>query len=146
MNDVLELTLTGRLAAKPELRYTSSGQSVTNFSVYSNQRFTNKQGEVVKKNKRTRVVVWGKQAENACQYLDRGRKIFLKGTPQTREWTDREGVVHQIEEVKASFIEYLDRPKSNQDVPEGEDAPPPMDEDAPQDQEPELPDHRDMTF
>lgn len=151
-NDMLKITLTGRLAAKPELHYTSGGQSVTNLTVYSNQQFTNKNtGETVKRAHRSRVVVWGKQAENCVKFLNTGRRVLIEGQPQTRKWIDKDGVTRYTDEIKATNVTFLDSPKGTSEVTENvpsDEAPLPDDSsvehmDAPAE---DIPDHRNISF
>lgn len=82
--------LLGRLGKDPEVRATASGQSVANFSLATSRRWTNKStGERQEETTWHNIVVWGRQAEVAGQYLHRGKQIYLEGRLQTRSWEDR---------------------------------------------------------
>src|ERR1700741_2600898 len=83
--------LVGRLGRDPETRYTSGGQAVCNFTLATDETYKDRNGERQKRTEWHRVVVWGKQAEIAQQYLHKGSLIFLEGRIQTRQWDDREG-------------------------------------------------------
>lgn len=74
-----ELTVQGALGQDVELRYTSSGQPVANFSVASNDQYNNAAGEKVSTTTWFRVSAWGKLAEICNQYLSKGSKIIFKG-------------------------------------------------------------------
>lgn len=78
MNKVM---LIGRITAKPELRYTPSNVPTTRFSVAINRTFTNANGE--RETDFINVVVWRKQAENVCNYLNKGSLVAIEGRLQT---------------------------------------------------------------
>ena len=73
------IIVVGNLARDPEMRYTSTGQAVTNFPVASNYRYTNNEGQSVDETTWFRVSVWGKQAESCNQYLQKGRSVLIEG-------------------------------------------------------------------
>ncbi len=83
--------LVGRLGRDPETRYTSGGQAVCNFTLATDETFKDRAGERQKRTEWHRIVVWGKQAEIAQQYLHKGSLIFVEGRIQTRQWDDKEG-------------------------------------------------------
>ena len=88
---VNKVILVGRLGRDPETRYTGSGQAVANFSLATDETYKDKNGERQKRTVWHKIVVWGKQAEIAQQYLKKGALIFLEGRIQNREWQDKEG-------------------------------------------------------
>lgn len=88
---VNKVILVGRLGRDPETRYTSGGQAVCNFSMATDETFKDRSGERQKRTEWHKIVVWGKQAEIAQQYLKKGSMLFLEGRIQSREWTDKEG-------------------------------------------------------
>ena len=83
--------LVGRLGRDPETRYTSGGQAVCNFTMATDETYKDRAGERQKRTEWHRIVVWGKQAEIAQQYLHKGSLIFVEGRIQTRQWDDHEG-------------------------------------------------------
>lgn len=92
MASLNKVMILGNLGKDPELRYTPSGQAVASFSVATSERYRNKQsGEMEEKTEWHRVVLWGKQAEVAGEYLTKGKTVFIEGKLQTRKWTDRDG-------------------------------------------------------
>src|SRR3974377_1308283 len=97
-----KVILVGRLGRDPETRYTSGGQAVANFSVATDESYKDRAGERQKRTEWHRIVVWGKQAEIAQQYLRKGSLIFLEGRIQTRQWDDREGQKRTSTEIVAN--------------------------------------------
>ena len=104
---VNKVILVGRLGRDPETRYTSGGQAVCNFSMATDESFKNKSGERQKRTEWHKIVVWGKQAEIAQQYLKKGSQIFLEGRIQSREWTDKENQKRTSFEIVATSFRML---------------------------------------
>jgi len=104
---VNKVILVGRLGQAPEVRYTPSGSAVANFSVATNESWTDKSGQKQERTEWHRVVVWGKLAELCKQYLAKGRQVYLEGKLQTRQWQDKEGQTKYTTEVMASTIQFL---------------------------------------
>jgi len=82
--------LIGNLGRDPEIRSTQSGQPVANFSLATNRRWTDRNGQRQEQTEWHNVVCFGRQAEVAGQYLQKGRQIFVEGRIQTRSWDDRQ--------------------------------------------------------
>lgn len=127
--------ITGNLGRDPEMRYTPSGQPVTNLSVASNRQYTTNSGERVKETTWFRVSVWGKQAENANKYLRKGSKVLVEGrltqdpaTGGPRIWSGHDGAARASFELAAQNVEYLDSAPANGNGGSGP-AMPPADED-----------------
>jgi single-strand DNA-binding protein len=99
--------LVGRLGRDPETRYTSAGQAVCNFTLATDETFKDRNGERQKRTEWHRIVVWGKQAEIAQQYLRKGSLIFVEGRIQSREWQDKEGQKRTTVEIVASNFRML---------------------------------------
>lgn len=110
-----KLIIAGNLGSNPEMRYMPDGQAVTNFSVAVNRRWndrvTNEQQEEVTW---YRVSVWGRQAEAANEYLEKGRQVLIEGRlrpdPNTggpRLWTRTDGSVGASFEVVADRVQFL---------------------------------------
>jgi single-strand DNA-binding protein len=91
----------GNLTRDPELRYTPSGAAVVTFGVATNRQWTNQQGQSQEEVQFHNVVAWGKLAEICAQILSKGKKVFIQGRLQTREWEDKEGNRRQTTEVVA---------------------------------------------
>jgi single-strand DNA-binding protein len=104
---VNKVILVGRLGRDPETRYTGGGQAVANFSVATDETYKDKNGERQKRTEWHKIVVWGKQAEIAQQYLKKGSQIFLEGRIQSREWTDKENQKRTSYEIVATNFRML---------------------------------------
>jgi len=104
---VNKVILVGRLGRDPETRYTGGGQAVANFSVATDESYKDKNGERQKRTEWHKIVVWGKQAEIAQQYLKKGSLIFIEGRIQSREWQDKEGQKRTSFEIVASHFRML---------------------------------------
>jgi single-strand DNA-binding protein len=110
MVGVNRVFLIGHLGRDPEVRYTQSGQVVANFSLATTEITGGREG--AERQERTEwhnIVVWGKQAEIARQYLRKGRQLFVEGRLQTREWVDPQGVKHYKTEVVCRNFQMLGR-------------------------------------
>lgn len=117
MASVNKVILIGNLGRDPEVRYTQGGQPVANFTMATTERWNDPSGEKKEKTEWHRIVVWGKQAEIAGEYLRKGRQVYIEGSLQTREWTDRDGNKRTTTEVRAQRLQLLggrpdDRPAS----------------------------------
>ena len=98
MNKVI---LTGRLTAKPELNYTQSQMAVTKFTIAVDRFSKDKGADFI------RVTVFGRQAENVCRYMDKGRMIAVEGSIQTGSYKDRDGKTVYTQDVIANHTEFL---------------------------------------
>jgi len=103
MNRVI---LIGNLGQRPELRHTRGGDAVANFTLATNEAWTDKAGQKQEKTEWHKIVVWGKQAENCEKYLDKGRQVCVEGSIQTRTW-DKDGVTQYTTEIKARDVKFL---------------------------------------
>lgn len=109
--DLNRVMLIGRLTRDPELRTITSGKSVATFSVATSRQWTDANGQKQKQSEFHNVVVWGKLAEVAGQYLKKGSQLYVEGRLQTRDWTTPEGVKkYRTEVVADSFIMLGGRP------------------------------------
>jgi single-strand DNA-binding protein len=104
---VNRVMLVGRLGRDPETRYTSGGQAVANFSVATDESYKDRNGERQKRTEWHKIVVWGKQAEIAQQYLKKGSLVFIEGRIQSREWQDKEGQKRTSFEIVANNFRML---------------------------------------
>ena len=109
MSSVNKALIIGNLGQDPEIKYTQSGSPVANLSVATSERWKDKNtGEQKEQTEWHRVVVFGRLAEIAEQYLKKGSKIFIEGKIQTRDWEDAEGNKKYITEVVAREMTMLD--------------------------------------
>lgn len=107
MASVNKAIIIGNLGRDPELRYTKDGRPVANFTLATNERWRDKEGNNQERTEWHRVVVWDKTAENCAQYLQKGRSVYVEGRLQTRDWEDKEGNKRQTTEVVAQQVTFL---------------------------------------
>ncbi|HEX9813357.1 MAG TPA: single-stranded DNA-binding protein [Myxococcota bacterium] len=107
MASVNKVILVGNLGRDPELRYIPSGQAVANFTLATNERWRDKDGNNQERTEWHRIVVWGKSAENCAQFLQKGRSVYIEGKLQTQEWEDKEGNKRKTTEVVAQTVQFL---------------------------------------
>jgi len=123
MASVNKVLLIGNLGRDPEVRYTTGGSAVANFTMATTDRWNDAEtGEKKERTEWHRIVVWGKQAEIAGEYLRKGRQVYVEGSLQTREWTDREGNKRYTTEVKALRFQMLGK-RDDAPMPAGQEAP-----------------------
>jgi single-strand DNA-binding protein len=106
--------LVGNLGRDPEMRYTPSGQAVTNFNVATNRQYTDSNGQQVKETIWFRISTWGKQAETCNQYLKKGSKVLVEGrltadpaTGGPRVSKKQDGPSGASFEISASTVRFL---------------------------------------
>ena len=108
-----KVILVGNLGRDPEMRFTPSGQAVTNMSVATNRVYTGSDGQQVKETVWFRVSVWGKQAESCHQYLRKGRPVLVEGrliadeNGNPRVWSRQDGTSGTSFEVSAQTVRFL---------------------------------------
>lgn len=84
-------TLIGNLTRDPELRKTAGGQSVCSFSIATNRTYTDASGQRKEQVDYHNIVAWGKLADICGQYLTKGKKVYVDGRLQSREWEGQDG-------------------------------------------------------
>jgi len=107
MSGVNKVILIGNLGANPELRYTPGGQAVANLRIATTERWTDKSGQRQESTEWHRVVLWGKQAEVAGQYLVKGRQVYIEGRIRTRQWQDQQGQKRFSTEIVAQNMQLI---------------------------------------
>ncbi|HVA87757.1 MAG TPA: single-stranded DNA-binding protein [Candidatus Saccharimonadales bacterium] len=106
MGSVNRLVLVGRLGRSPEMRYTPEGQALTRFSLATDRPV---KAGAERETDWHQVVSFGKVAEFAGQYLDRGRLVCVIGRITYRSWEGRDGQTRRMTEIVASDVVALDR-------------------------------------
>lgn len=97
---VNKVILVGNLGQDPEVRYMPNGGAVANITLATSESWRDKQtGETKEKTEWHRVVLFGKLAEVAGEYLRKGSQVYIEGALQTRKWTDQAGVEKYTTEV-----------------------------------------------
>jgi single-strand DNA-binding protein len=108
----------GNLGRDPEMRYTPSGQAVTQFTVAVNRNYKDSQGEWQEDTEWFRVVCWAQLAERTAENLRKGRKVYVEGRIQTRQWEDQSGQKRYTTELIAQTVTALDpRPRDEAGEP-----------------------------
>ena len=107
MASVNKVILIGNLGRDPETRYTTGGDAVTNLRIATTESWKDKSGEKQEKTEWHTVVLFGRQAEVAGEYLKKGRPVYIEGRLQTRKYTDKEGVEKYSTEVVADRMQLL---------------------------------------
>ena len=97
--------LIGRLTGDPQMRTTPTGTSVATFSIATNRVWTSKTGEKKEEVQFHNIVVWGRQAEIANQFLKKGSMAFVEGRLQTRSWQDNQGQNRKTTEIVCERIQ-----------------------------------------
>ena len=99
MRSMNEATLIGYVGGNPETRVLSSGDDVANFSLATNERYTDSDGEVHETTEWHRVVAFRGVARVVRDYVRKGHPLMVRGKIRTREWKDSNGVLHQAREI-----------------------------------------------
>ena len=108
MSGVNKVILLGRLGRDPELRTTTGGNSVCNFSVATSENWKDKNtGEKQERTEWHNIVAWGKLAEICAEYLSKGSQAYIEGKFQTTKYTDKENVERYKTEVVASTVQFV---------------------------------------
>src|SRR5512137_1827940 len=107
MASVNKVILIGNLGRDPETRYTTGGDAGTNLNIATTETWKDKAGEKQEKTEWHSVVLFGRQAEIAGEYLKKGRPVYIEGRLQTRKWTDKEGVEKYSTEIVADRMQLI---------------------------------------
>lgn len=135
MASLNRVTLIGNLGRDPEVRFTLSGQAVCNFSIATDESYKDKSGSKVEKTEWHNITMWGKLAEIAGEYLEKGKTVYLEGKLATRKWQDKDGNDRYTTEIVADKMQMLsgkrEREPQESDYQRTESAPPNPDDDVP---------------
>lgn len=104
------MTLIGRLTKDVELRYTTTGKAVTNFTLAVDRRFKSQSEQ--QEADFLPIVVWGKTAENCDRYIRKGSKVCVSGRLQIRNYKDKDGNNRYATEIVADEVVFLDNKQS----------------------------------
>ena len=107
MASVNKVILLGNLGRDPETRYTTGGDAVCNLSIATSEQWKDKNGEKQERTEWHRVVLFGRQAEIAGEYLKKGRSVYIEGRLQTRKYTDKDGVEKYSTEIVADRMQLI---------------------------------------
>jgi len=129
MSGINKVILIGNLGAKPEVKFASNGNAIANLSVATSESWTDKNtGEKQEKTEWHRVSLFGKLAEIAGKYLDKGSKVYIEGKLQTRKWQDKSGKDRYTTEIVVSgfngVLQMLDSREDTGGAPTTQPTPP----------------------
>lgn len=118
MKGLNQVNLIGTLGKDPEVRYSQSGNAATTISIATNEKWTDKNGEVQERTEWHRVKFFGKLAEIAGEYMEKGGQVYVRGKLRTEKYTDKQGVEKYSTDIIADEMILLG---GKGDRPEGED-------------------------
>ena len=104
---VNKVILIGNLGKDPELRFTSTGSAVANFSIATSEQWNDREGNKQERTEWHNIVVWGKQSESCSQYLAKGMQVYVEGSIRTRSYDDKSGTKRYVTEIVAQRIRFL---------------------------------------
>ena len=135
-----KVIIIGRVTKDPEVRTTSSGQSVASLSVATNRVWNNNSGERQEKTEFHNVVAWGKLAEICGQYLTKGQEVLFEGRLETRVWEGQDGQKRSRTEIIAENMQMGAKSRGTgaggyEKSPEASSQPQAPDKNAPEDEE-----------
>lgn len=104
-----KVQLIGRLTRDPEIRTTPSGQTVTSISIATNRTWNDKAGQKQEKSEFHNIVIWGRLAEIAGQYLTKGQEAYFEGRLETRSYTGKDGVERKTTDIVAENMQMGSR-------------------------------------
>ncbi len=113
MANLNKVFLIGNLTRDPELKYTPSGAAVCKFGIASNEKFKDSEGNLKERPCFVDVDAWGKQAENANEYLKKGKLVMIEGKLEYQTWDAQDGTKRSKLTVRADNIQYLSAPSQN---------------------------------
>lgn len=108
---VNSVVLIGRLTRDPEIRQTTTGKQVANFSIAVSRRFKGQDGQDADF---FNISAWGNTADFVANYLGKGRLVAVEGRLQSRKYTTQDGAAREVVEVVAESVQGLDRPRDEQ--------------------------------
>ena len=104
-----KVMIIGNLGRDPEMRYTPSGQAVTQFTVAVNRNYKGQDGNWQEETEWFRIVAWAQLGERAAEHLRKGMKVYVEGRLQTRQWEDQQGQKRYTTELIANQVTNLER-------------------------------------
>ena len=102
MASVNRVILIGNLGKDPEIRYTQAGEPIANFSLATNEAWTDKSGQKQERTEWHRVEVFGKTAQVVRDYCSKGKQVYLEGSIRYDEWTDKDGNKKYMTKIRVS--------------------------------------------
>ena len=116
-NSLNKVILIGNLGQDPEARFTPQGTAVTNLSIATNESWKDQNGETQDRTEWHRVVMYGRMAETAAEYMKKGQMVYVEGRLNTREWEDQNQIKRKTTEIRCDNFTMLGR---RSDAPAGQ--------------------------
>jgi single-strand DNA-binding protein len=107
MRGVNKVILVGQLGKDPETRHSAGGGAICNFSMATSEKYKDRDGQQVEKTEWHSIVIFGKLAEIAGEYLKKGSQVYIEGKIQTRKWQDKDGKDRYTTEIVANEMQML---------------------------------------
>ena len=126
MAAVNKAIILGNLGRDPEVRYTTDGKAVTNFSVATTEKWRDRDGNSQERTEWHRVVVFDRLGEVCGEYLSKGSSVYVEGYLRTRSWEDREGNKRYTTEIVGRTVQFLS--PRGEETRRGSGPPPPEDD------------------
>lgn len=124
MKGVNRVIILGHLGKDVDIRYTADSKAVANFSVATSEEWKDKQtGEKTSKTEWHNIVIFGRLAEIAGEYLRKGSQVYLEGSLRTRKWQDKEGKDHYTTEIIASEMQMIGGKREGEERQEKQEKP-----------------------
>ena len=106
-NSLNKVILIGNLGQDPEARFTPQGTAVTNLSVATNESWKDQSGELQERTEWHKIVLYGRMAETASEYMKKGQMVYVEGRLHTREWEDQNQVKRRTTEIRCDNFTML---------------------------------------
>ena len=115
-SSVNKVIIVGNLGQDPEARFTPQGTAVTNLSIATNESWKNQEGQIQDRTEWHRVVMYGKMAETASEYMRKGSMVYVEGRLRTKEWEDQNQIKRKTTEIMCDNFTMLGRRGDNQSI------------------------------
>ena len=106
-NSLNKVILIGNLGQDPEARFTPKGTAVTNLSVATNESWKDQSGELQERTEWHKIVMYGRMAETASEYMKKGQMVYVEGRLHTREWEDQNQIKRRTTEISCDNFTML---------------------------------------
>ena len=116
-NSLNKVILIGNLGQDPEARFTPQGTAVCNLSVATNESWKDQSGEMKDRTEWHRVVMYGRMAETATEYMKKGQMVYVEGRLHTREWEDQNQIKRRTTEIRCDNFTMLGKRSDSSSAP-----------------------------
>ena len=108
-NSLNKVILIGNLGQNPESRFTPQGTAVANLSIATNEAWKDQNGELQERTEWHRVVMYGRMAETANEFMKKGQMVYVEGRLHTRDWEDQNQIKRRTTEIRCDNFTMLGR-------------------------------------